>query len=238
VNTPYDCVFLSYDEPLADRLYRHLVGRFGTVKRLHGVRGMRRAYRLTAEMVDTEFYFIADGDFEVRPQFDPAVVEGLGEGVAMRVWQTMNPVNGLIYGHGGLKLCRSSAVRCLDPAVDVLAGVPGRVEFHRVVAGYTRFNQSPLHAWRAGFRECAMLSRGCEYGTLPGTAAERVATWLRGGQGDFAEWTTRGAHDGLAFSRELDGKDLARWDRLNDPAWLECRFTETYRQPAVAGRKA
>ncbi|WP_256638201.1 hypothetical protein [Streptomyces murinus] len=71
----FDAVQLSYDEPLADSLHIRLARLLGgTVKRLHGVRGMRRAYRLTAELVDTDMFFLADGDFAIDLEFPTATV--------------------------------------------------------------------------------------------------------------------------------------------------------------------
>lgn len=221
----FDTVFLSYDEPLADELYARLASRFGAVKRLHGVCGMRRAYRLTAELVDTDAYFVADADLDIDPTFDPGAVEPLAQGVSMRVWRTVNAVNGLAYGYGGLKLLRRADVVVLGEAVDVLAALPGRTEFIRQVAGRTRFNQSPLHAWRAGFRECAMLTRGCEYGTARPDAHARVRAWTSSGDGPYAEHARGGAAAGVAFARQA-GADPARFEVLNDPAWLAARFAE------------
>jgi hypothetical protein len=223
----YDVVFLSYDEPLADELCDRLGEVFGPVKRVQGVHGMRRAYVRTAAVAETATYFLADGDFEVDPSFDPAT-DPLAGDVAMRVWQTENAVNGLRYGYGGLKLCRRDAVTALDRRVDVLAGLPGRVEFRAAVAGRTRFNQSARHAWRAGFRECAMLTRGCEYGTQLSSARRRVARWLAGGDGPFADWSVLGARDGQAFARSIGPDEADSWDRINDPAWLDRRFHRTY----------
>ncbi|MCZ7460643.1 hypothetical protein [Streptomyces sp. WMMC940] len=53
--TGIDAVFLSYDEPMANSLHSRLQRTLGgTVKRLHGVHGMRRSYRLCAEVVERE----------------------------------------------------------------------------------------------------------------------------------------------------------------------------------------
>ncbi|MFI9638961.1 hypothetical protein ACIG87_02675 [Micromonospora sp. NPDC051925] len=222
--SPFDVVFLSYDEPLADALYARLSDTFGRVKRLHGVHGMRRAYQLTAEMVNGDFLFIADADFEVAADYNPSEAGPLDAGVAMRVWRTVNAVNGLVYGHGGLKLCRRQALRDMrDDAVDVLAGLPGRIEFTPTVAGRTRFNQSAWHAWRAGFRECAMLARGCEYGTASAEAQARLEVWTRTGTGAYAEDARRGARAGVAFAADTPPDD-GMWQNLNDPAWLARRY--------------
>ncbi|MFQ6144376.1 hypothetical protein ACLMNJ_15025 [Streptomyces seoulensis] len=233
--SPFDAVFLSYDEPMADSLYARLQRTLGgTVKRLHGVHGMRRAYRLCAEVVDREQFFLADGDFAIDNGFDTSSVEPLEEGVSMRVWQAINPVNGLSYGYGGLKLLRRSALREMGTAVDVLAALPGRIEFARQRAGVTRFNQSPFHAWRAGFRECAMLARGSEYGMADNDAHHRVEAWTTSHEGEFASYAAAGAREGVVFAREAV-RDVKRFDHLNNPAWLRGRFTTAYADQTVSG---
>jgi hypothetical protein len=234
VITP-DAVLLSYDEPLANKLHARLQRVLGIrAKRLHGVRGMRRAYRLAAELVDCELFFLADGDFVIATEFDITAVEPLADDVSMRVWRAINPLNGLIYGYGGLKLIRRSALRDLGHAVDVLAALPGRVEFTTQVAGTTRCNQSPFHAWKAGFRECAMLSRGSEYGMSDQGSADRIAAWQHCGQGEFAQYAVSGAHEGVAFAADF-ARRPREFDRLNDPDWLLARFTAAHGEQAVVG---
>ncbi|MFC9225220.1 hypothetical protein ACFT8W_31610 [Streptomyces hygroscopicus] len=233
--TGFDAVFLSYDEPMANSLHSRLQRTLGgMVKRLHGVYGMRRAYRLCAEVVDREQFFLADGDFAINPAFDPSGVEPLEEGVSMRVWRAANAVNGLTYGYGGLKLIRRSALREMGEAVDVLAALPGRIEFAQETAGITRFNQSPFHAWKAGFRECAMLARGSEYGMANDGARQRVEAWTTSHSGEFAAYAAVGAREGVAFAREA-ARDPRRFDHLNDPSWLRERFTAGHGDQAVSG---
>lgn len=220
-----DAVMLSFDEPLADTLHarlEHVLGR--PVKRLHGVCGMRRAYRLCAELVDTDEFLLADGDFAIDTGFTAAQVHPLDDGVSMRVWRAANPVNDLVYGYGGLKLVRRDALRAIGRAVDVLAALPGRTEFHPTVAGTTRCNQNPYHAWKAGFRECAMLARGSEYGMAEGDAQERIAAWTASSRGEFASFAAAGARDGITIAREAAAAP-ERFEMLNDPAWLRVYFT-------------
>lgn len=233
--TGYDVIQLSYDEPLADVLASRLTRVFGgTVKRLHGIAPMRRAYRLTAELADTEAFFLADGDFAIDHEFAAAAVQPLAEGTSMRVWRARNPINGLTYGYGGLKLMRAAALRQLGDAVDVLAALPGRVEFTDTAAGVTRFNQSPYHAWRAGFRECAMLSRGSEYGMEDALARARVSAWRDSRTGEFASYAALGARDGVDFARAA-ARDASRFAALNDPGWLHAQFSSRYGEQVIAG---
>ncbi|MGI8311489.1 hypothetical protein [Saccharopolyspora hattusasensis] len=104
-------------------------------------------------------------------------------------------------------------------AADVLADLPGAPEFSREIAGDTAFDASPRHAWRAGFRECAMLTHGCDYGRITtDQAAEWLQAWTEIGRGPYGRWARQGAADGIAFARET-GDDAAEWAQINDPHW-------------------
>ncbi|WP_216903665.1 hypothetical protein [Nocardia alni] len=229
--TGIDVVYLSYDEPLADELYVRLRRVFGRgIKRLHGVSPLRRALKLTAELVDTEHYWLVDGDFEVDLSFDPARVPPQGDDVAMTVLQARNALNGLIYGNGGLKVIRTEAMRQMgDETVDVLAAI-GKVEFLQICAGVTRINQTPFHAWKAAYREVAMISRGSEYGMEPHWAEHVIDSWINGGDGIHAAFGTSGAYAGIEFARRVEA-DSEQWQQINDPAWLRQQFDDCYRSP-------
>ncbi len=226
--TGIDIVYLSYDEPLADELYARLQQVFGRdIKRLHGVSPLRRALKLTAELVDTEHYWLADGDFEIDLSFEPARVPPQGDDIAMTVLQARNALNGLTYGNGGLKVIRTEAMRQMsDETVDVLAAI-GKAEFLPICAGVTRINQTPYHAWKAAYREVAMISRGSEYGMEPHWAKIVIDSWVSGGDGIHAAYCTSGAYAGIEFARRVHA-DSEQWQQINDPVWLRRQFDDRY----------
>lgn len=226
--TGIDVVLLSYDEPLAGQLHGRLERVFKRpVKRLHGVAPMRRALKMTAELVDTEQYWLADGDFDIDPQFDPDALEPLADGVAMAVLQAVNVINGLVAGYGGLKLMRTEAIRGMrDGTVDVLAALD-RVEFRPIVAGVSRFNQSPFHTWRSGFREVAMLARGSEYGIDEAYTRFLIDRWCASAGAVHANFGAAGARAGVAFAQET-APDAELWQCISDPAWLREQFASHY----------
>lgn len=237
-----ECVLLSYDEPRVAEHLRLLTAVFPVVRRSHGVRGMARAYRRCAEVAGTAEFFLADADLAIDPAFDPVAASPLDTGVPLRVWGTRNPVNGLVYGYGGLKLCRRTAFAQLDTTatgagsgvVDVLAALPGRPELTAQVAGETRFDTSARHAWRGGFRECAMLTRGCDYGRIRSAEAEhRLRIWQSVGHGPFGGWAVRGARDGVDFAHQAVNAPSI-WASLNDPHWLDGRFAQLGHEAAGA----
>ncbi|MET8947225.1 hypothetical protein ABZX30_27640 [Streptomyces sp. NPDC004542] len=79
-----------------------------------------------------------------------------------------------------------------------------------------------------------MLSRGSEYGMDDAEAAERIAAWTAGGEGEFAQFAVSGAREGVAFAHGA-ARAPALFDQLNDPAWLYARFTAGHGEQAVAG---
>ncbi|MEU3877994.1 hypothetical protein AB0E87_29630, partial [Streptomyces sp. NPDC029704] len=63
-------------------------------------------------------------------------------------------------------------------------------------------------------------------------ARQRIDAWPDSREGDFAAYAAAGARDGTAFAREA-ARDTARFDALNDPAWLR-----TGSQPRTASRRS
>lgn len=234
----FDIVFLSYGEPEAEGNFQNLLKRFPKAKRLHGVTGLARANRLTAEMVDTEYYFLVDADNEVLPHFDFYQVMPPAESPIIQVWKTENAVNGLKYGYGGIKLCHRDLMRVLSSTtLDPFLSVNKNLKFIKEVASVTRFNTSPFDAWKAGFRECCLLTIGSEeYSMTPEEVAHRLTTWQTVGEDKaFGEWAIRGAIDGHAFANSTQSSNIRL--QINNFEWLHQRFIDTYgQQQEIEGR--
>lgn len=193
------------------------------------MRGMERAYKLTHQMVDSDWYFLIDADCELLRTFHPERISAPASNVDLVVWQSKNPVNGLVYGYGGPKLASRKAMSQLDPldAIDVLAGL-SHVVFKDEVACITRFNRTPFQAWKAGFRECCVLTLGSEYGDTDGFTESRIDAWTtRGADAEHGIWAIKGAHDGIAFANRYRGNDAAI-RLINDPTILLRHFERQY----------
>ena len=57
-----DIVFLSYDEPNADKHYADLCNKLPWAKRVHGVKGSDAAHKAAAELSETEWVITVDAD--------------------------------------------------------------------------------------------------------------------------------------------------------------------------------
>ena len=64
-----DFVFLSYDEPNADRNYADLKKKFPWAKRVHAVKGLDAAHKACANISETERFITIDADTIVDKNF-------------------------------------------------------------------------------------------------------------------------------------------------------------------------
>ena len=165
-----DIIYLSYDEPNAEKNYADLLHKVPWAKRVHGVKGSDAAHKACAALSETEYFVTVDGDNIVDPEFINVEIDldelGLDESYVFS-WCGKVNVNNLMYGNGGLKLWTRKFVNNMrthensDPS-----DTKGLVEFC-FDDKYYQFNEnysesiitgSPFQAWRAGFREGVKMS--------------------------------------------------------------------------------
>ena len=65
----YDMIYLSYDEPNAERNYADLCQKVPWAKRVHGVKGSDAAHKACAELSETDRFITVDGDNIIDPTF-------------------------------------------------------------------------------------------------------------------------------------------------------------------------
>jgi hypothetical protein len=165
-----DIVFLSYDEPNAEKNYADLCSKVPWAKRVHGVKGSDAAHKACAALSETEYFVTVDADNIVDPEFfnieiDLEELKLTPDHVFS--WCGQVHVNGLMYGNGGLKMWTRKFVNEMkthensDPT-----DTKGLVEFcfddkyYQFNENYSESftNATPFQAWRAGFREGVKMS--------------------------------------------------------------------------------
>jgi hypothetical protein len=161
--TEIDCIFLSYDEPNAERNYADLVNKAPWVKRVHGVKGSDAAHKACARLSETEYFITVDADNIVDPKFFNIEIDldKLPKKDQTQLsWAGKNIINGLVYGNGGLKCWTREFVLNMKTHEDA-ENDTNQVDFcwqdnyTQMAEAYSvvHNNASPLQAWRAGFRE-------------------------------------------------------------------------------------
>ncbi len=156
----FDTVFISYDEPNAEKNYADLLTKVPWAKRVHGVKGSDAAHKVAAEQSETEWLITVDADNIVDSSFFDMDLNMSNEKIRVYGWCGINSVNGLRYGNGGLKIWHKDFI--LNMKTHEAAETPqAQVDFcwedgyknHPISFSQSVINCTPYQAWRAGFRE-------------------------------------------------------------------------------------
>ena len=237
-----DIIFLSYDEPNAEKNYADLCNKLPWAKRVHGVKGSDAAHKACAELSETEYFVTVDADNIVDPEFFNVEID-LDE---LKLtpdhvfsWCGSVHVNGLRYGNGGLKLWTRNFVNSMkthensDPT-----DTKGLVEFcfddryyqfnENYSESYT--NASPFQSWRAGFREGVKMSldqgaRVKDLSTIWWQNYDRLLIWCNVGEDvEHGLWSMYGAREGAYLT------NCTNWDYANvrDFEWLTNEWETKY----------
>jgi hypothetical protein len=159
-----DCIFISYDEPNAEKNWADLLDKCMWAKRVHGVKGSDECHKEAARQSDTEWLVTVDADNIVDSRFFDQTLE-VPDGVQALSWPGVNVLNGLRYGNGSLKVWRKDFILNMK-SHEAADKDQNQVDFcweegyRPMVESYsvTYPNASPFQAWRAGFREGVKMS--------------------------------------------------------------------------------
>ena len=101
-----DAVFLSYDEPNAEENWARLQQRFngGNLYRVNGVKGIFEAHKAAAELCSTDMFYVIDADAWILDNWNFSFTPNVFDRNYIHIFRSRNPVNGLEYGNGGVKI--------------------------------------------------------------------------------------------------------------------------------------
>ena len=237
-----DIIFLSYDEPNAEKNYADLLSKAPWAKRVHGVEGSDAAHKACAALSETEYFVTVDADNIIDSKFLEVEIDLDNLGLTpdhVFSWCGKVHVNGLMYGNGGLKMWTRKFVNNMkthensDPN-----DKKGLVEFC-FDNKYYQFNNSysesftnatPFQAWRAGFREGVKMSldQGAkvkDLRTVWWQNYHRMLIWCNvGADVENGLWSMYGAREGAYLTNCTD------WDYSNvrDFEWLTNEWKTKY----------
>lgn len=223
----YDIFFLSYNETNADSNWSQLKAIAPTARRIDGIVGLHAAHQECSRRSFTSHFFVVDADNVIT---DPQVFEyniSIYDTSYVHLWYATNPVNGLEYGWGGLKLFPKAAFNTMDhQSLDMTTSFD--LKIIPTVASITAFNSTPYDTWRSAFREAVKLTLGIIGDDNCQENKERLEAWKTADPYAInAKWAIRGAYDGEAFAKESSNVRA-----INNWAWLKDEFHLRY--PNVA----
>jgi len=222
VESLYDIIMISYGEQNSNENYKKLLEKFPDAKRIHGVKGIANAHIAAAEICETDMMWIIDGDAEVVDGFDFSYVVPECDKEAVHVWRSINPINDLEYGYGGVKLLPTELTKKVDKTkVDVNTSISTNFKVMKQISCITKFNTGPFETWKSAFRECAKLASKVIDRQKEDETNARLETWTTVGHDRlFGEYALAGATAGMEFGLS-SGADLRL---INDFDWLQEQF--------------
>ena len=218
-----DVFFLTYTESNRAKNWLKLKSLFPKARWIHGIKGLALAHQICAELSNSPFFFVVNGDNEVCKSFKFTAPETVLTS-AVYCWRSLNPVNGLNYGFGGIKLFPKSAFSSGSSFVDLSTSLKTNYKVVSETASVTRFNASALEAWRGAFRECVKLASECISNQKATETQERLKIWCKkGANKSFGQYVLLGANQGREYG-EKNKENLKALNKINDFIWLNHFF--------------
>ncbi len=194
---PMDIVFISYDEPGAEKRFNKLKARFPRAKWSQGVQGQTFAYMAAANLSSTEYFFAVFPKIDLVDSFDFSFQPDRLKNPCHYIFDCHNEVIDCTYGHAGVILYNKSLVMTTtNPGLDFTMSQP--VTSVPILSAVSKLDESPWLAWRTAFREVIKLK--LQKPTVENNF--RLKKWTTLGKGVQAEWVHKGAVDGVKFIEE------------------------------------
>jgi hypothetical protein len=226
-NYYYDVVFISYNEPNADNNYNNLLKKFPNAKRVHGVKGIHQAHIAAANLATTKMFYVVDGDAELAIDFNFNIHIPIFFQDHVHVWRSRNPINGLVYGYGGIKLLpRDKTINMDVSKTDMTTSISSKFKAMPAVSNITAFNTDEFNTWKSAFRECTKLSSKIIDRQKDDETAERLQIWCSVGKDKpFGEYAIAGALAGKEFG-EANRGNLIELKKINDFDWIKEHYEQ------------
>jgi hypothetical protein len=233
----YDIVFISNGEPNAEENYQRLkqVATQNRIHRVDNVQGIYEAHRAAADVATTKMFYVVDADAWIVDGFH---FDDNYNQEKILVYNSLNPLNYLCYGYGGVKLFPKTLFSKIpDAYVDMTTSL-GETIVIPVISCVTQFNTGEFDTWRSAFRECAKLSSRTittkiqsimlEDLTDQGNeeTIERLNTWTTRANGAYADFCLKGAQAGKEFG-EKNKDDPAQLSLINNYEYLKVLFQQS-----------
>lgn len=219
-----DVIFLTYDEKNKEENWTTIKNIVPWAHRIDGIKGSDAAHKAAGEASTTDRFILIDGDnIPMASFFDQTLMLSPNIEQAVFRWRAKNHINGLKYGNGGLSSWTKSYVKNMKTHENTDGRDETQVEFcfdplyipmHDCFST-TYPNSSPMHAWRAGFREGVKmcLNRGAKFtpedfqNCIPKKNLDNLTIWQNVGRDiENGIWAIAGARMGTYMTM------LTKWD--------------------------
>ena len=142
------------------------------------------------------------------------------------VYRAQNPVNGLSYGYGGIKLLPvKETANMLINGVDMTTSISKNFFVVDQIASVTNFNTDPFNTWKSAFRECSKLSSAVIDRQQQQETDARLDAWCTLNDAvPYGFYSYAGALAGRQYGTDNKNNPEAL-KKINDFSWLEKQFS-------------
>ena len=168
-------------------------------------------------------FWVVDGDARIADDFNFEYKDV--EKFTVYVWSSINPVNKLRYGYGGVKLLPKKLTLSMDiNKPDMTTSISEKFKIVSEVSNITEFNVDPFSTWRSAFRECVKLASKVIDRNYDEETEPRLETWCTVGADEkYGYYSIEGAKEGRRYGYDSIGDDAAL-RKINDFDWLKDRY--------------
>lgn len=221
----YEIFFISYGELNAEDNWKKLKDRFPLARRIKDVNGIRNAHIEAAKSSWTSMFYAVDGDAEIVDNFFFDYIVPDEDLDTVHVWSSINPVNDLRYGYGGIKLLPKQMTIDMDHTKpDMTTSISKKFKIFDQISNVTQFNTDPFNAWKSAFRECVKLSSKSIDRHYQEETENRLKIWCTiGKENKFGTFVLEGATAGKKYGEENSG-DLVALSKINNFEWLKEQY--------------
>jgi MoaA/NifB/PqqE/SkfB family radical SAM enzyme len=225
-----DVIFISYNEPNAESNWERVLEKAPHAKRVDGVKGIFEAHKAAAKLSSSDLFYVVDGDAYLTDEWQFDFEPSIFDRDCACIWNSTNPINGLVYANGGVKLFPKALLLKTRKwkTLDMFTGVSKKIKTIDTVSNITAFNTSEFSTWRSAFRECVKL--------YTVNQMTKLNTWLTiGKENQYGEYAISGADAGYQYAQDNKDNQEALIN-INNYSWLEEQFNQLY--PMLKNEKA
>jgi len=232
----FEIFMISFHEAEADRNFTSLKERFPDAKHVKNIEGIGNAHREVGKRATTEMVYIVDADAQIMERFNFDFIPPLSSRHnTTYVWTARNPINGLEYGYGAVKLFPKKQLEEMGHELPDFSTGSSFYQPVSDVSNITNFNKDPYRTWRAAFRECVKLASQINPNAPVKETAERLEAWCTVDNGArFGRYCIKGALEGREYG-EANKDDVEALNKINDFEWLREQFVASMKKRITAG---
>jgi hypothetical protein len=221
-----DVVFISYGELNAEENWQRVLEKAPGAKRVDGVTGILQAHKAAADLVTTDMFYVVDGDAYLSEDWSFDFQPSLFDRDCVFVWHSQNPVNGLEYGYGGVKIFPTDLLKKAETwNTDLTTGLSNKIKVMPTVSNITKFDTDEFNTWRSAFRECAKLASGSISKSNKEETVSRLQIWRTVATGDYSQYAIAGANAGHDYGIEHKS-NINQLKLINNRLWLKEQYNK------------